>query len=188
LTTAGETPALRVPSVLFLLCGKSQTIIGLHASGSSSIRSNHTARGDSALLRSRTVFARAHRVRHFGFNWGSRSSHHVAGGRSRALPWISARYAAHLPDSRAVDHRSYRRVRWILFTGLFFHFRRFPERDHTSCDLCVGGAFVLVGAGARVLLSACSAFLDAARGACSHSRGHVSAYLFLLCLRCGWTR
>ncbi len=56
---------------------------------------------------------------------------------------ISARYAAHLPDSRAVDHRSYRRVRWILFTGLFFHFRRFPERDHTSCNFCAGRAFVL---------------------------------------------
>src|SRR5438309_11465826 len=132
-------------SVPFPSLQKSQTISGLHASGSSSIRSNHPAHSHAALLRSRTVFARAHRVRHFGFNWGSRSSHHVAGGRCRALPWISARYAAHLPDSRTVDHRSYRRVRWILFTGLFFHFRRFPERDHTSCDLCAGGAFVLGG-------------------------------------------
>src|SRR2546425_8238942 len=167
-------------SVPFPSLQKSQTISGLHASGSSSIRSNHPARGDSALLRSRTVSARAHRVRHFGFNWGSRSSHHVAGGRCRALPWISARYAAHLPDSRAVDHRSYRRVRWILFTGLFFHFRRFPERDHTSCDLCAGGAFVLGGARARLLLSCGGRPFFCARGRRFPPRGDFFSVLFLV--------
>src|SRR2546421_13050720 len=53
-------------------------------------------------------------------------AHYVAGGRCRALPWILARYAAQLPDSRAVDHRSYSRLCRVLFSGLFFHFRRFP--------------------------------------------------------------
>src|SRR5438094_2300152 len=112
-------------SVPFPSLQKSQTISGLHASGSSSIPSNHPAHSHAALFRSRAVSARAHRVWHFGLNRGTRPSHYVAGGRCRALPWILARYAAQLPDSRAVDHRSYSRLCRVLFSGLFFHFRRF---------------------------------------------------------------